>query len=227
MRLKQRVSRNGGFTLVEMLIVVAVIGILVGLLMPTVGKIIRKSKMVATYALINGIGSALERYHTQFDAYPPSTISFLPGDITIDPHSLYIYLCGSDGRGPVQYFPLATPPNNIKHFEPFWTPPTEFSVGVAPNVTIIDSWGMPLVYLNCKAYTDRQIAANPAYTAWNGTSGDTQAHNPQSFDMYSTGPDKKKDPNHDNTDNNSNGLIDEAAEMVDDITNYPSGGIPQ
>ena len=50
-----------------------------------------------TRTLVDGLGAALERYYSDFDDFPPSTVSDL-GD-TAEEDSLYKYLCGPDGQG--------------------------------------------------------------------------------------------------------------------------------
>lgn len=64
------VPSAGGFTLVELLVVVAIIGILVSLLIPTVGRIRRAAQAADTQALIAKLQSAIERYNQDFGAYP-------------------------------------------------------------------------------------------------------------------------------------------------------------
>ena len=205
-----------GFTVIELLIVIAIIAILMGLLMPMIAAVQRSARNKHTKALIVGLSAALQMYKTQFDEFPPSTVAdpFLncTPAVPVDNWSLYKYLCGADGRGPVQFVN-----GTQRRFEPFYTPPPEFIVKSGNEVHIIDAWGKDIVYLNCKWYTDAKTVLDPNYTS----STDKACHNPTSFDLYSTGPDQKKDPNHNHIDDNNNGMVDEALELVDDITNYP------
>ena len=60
-----------GFTLVEMLIVIAIIGILMAILIPTIGSV-RKSMQQSGIALeIRNISAALETYKQTYNDYPP------------------------------------------------------------------------------------------------------------------------------------------------------------
>ena len=60
-----------GFTLVEMLIVIAIIGILMAILIPTIGSV-RKSMQQSGIALeIRNISAALEAYKQTYNDYPP------------------------------------------------------------------------------------------------------------------------------------------------------------
>lgn len=154
-------------------------------------------------ALISVIGSALEAYRNDHDAYPPS-----PAAGTADDGTLFRYLNGVDGKG-VTANP-GTP--NVKHFEPYLAITSDFVKHIGDRMIIIDPWGNPIHYFNCKAYVD--AGHDPA-----------NCHNPDSFDLYSTGPDGKRDPNHQEPgtqliDENKDGKFDDDAELVDDITNY-------
>ena len=58
------------FTLTELLIVIGIIVILIGLLLPVVGKIKRASYTASTQQQISTLMSAIEAYHNDFNAYP-------------------------------------------------------------------------------------------------------------------------------------------------------------
>lgn len=75
--LRQR--REGGFTLLELLVVVAIIGILAAFLAVFVGGLTRKAKIEKTRALLNRLSTGLQSYKEQFLAYPPSAQPFNDG----------------------------------------------------------------------------------------------------------------------------------------------------
>jgi len=192
--------RNIGFTLIEMLIVVAIIVILVALLMPVLGAVRESAKKKATRALIDGIAAGMERYYTEFDEYPPSTDAGM-GD-SMDPTSIYKYLCGKDGRGITRT--IGTTNQKTRRYDPFISPPAENLIKSGTDTIVIDAWGKPIVFLNCRFYTESKRAGNPSYVP------DLVCKNPNSFDLYSTGPDRILDSDP----------PDVTLKQPNDITNY-------
>jgi prepilin-type N-terminal cleavage/methylation domain-containing protein len=65
-------SAERGFTLVELLIVMLIIGALVGLLVPTIARALRTVQSTRTREIIRNIGMGLEAYKRDFGDYPPS-----------------------------------------------------------------------------------------------------------------------------------------------------------
>jgi prepilin-type N-terminal cleavage/methylation domain-containing protein len=63
--------RRGGFTLVEMLVVITIIGILVGLLIPTVQGVMWSAKNTAIATEINGLKGAVDAYKAKHNDHFP------------------------------------------------------------------------------------------------------------------------------------------------------------
>ncbi len=68
-------ARGGerGFTLIEVLIVVTIIGIIAGIAIPGLLTALDKAKQVSTSTLLRGFGEALEIYNSDNGQYPDVT----------------------------------------------------------------------------------------------------------------------------------------------------------
>ena len=65
-----------GFTLVELLIVITVIGILVGLLLPAINGAMSSARELAMRTEMVQIEQAIESFRTEYGFYPPSFEQF-------------------------------------------------------------------------------------------------------------------------------------------------------
>ena len=70
-------GKRNGFTLVEILIVIIIIGILAGLLIPAIGSAMRRSKEFVIQKQVMDLGGALEHFKAEYGVYPP--------DFSVDP----------------------------------------------------------------------------------------------------------------------------------------------
>ena len=84
MRLSPSVRLRRAFTLVELLVVIAVIGILVGLLLPAVQAAREAARRMSCQNNLHQIGLALHNYHSAYKQLPAGWLAY---DIAHDHHS--------------------------------------------------------------------------------------------------------------------------------------------
>lgn len=65
------------FTLVELLVVVGIIGLLIGLLLPALGKVIQRAKSTQTLGTMQEFAKACDAYFQEFGEYPAA----IPSDV--------------------------------------------------------------------------------------------------------------------------------------------------
>lgn len=69
------------FTLIEVLVVIAIVALLMGILLPTLGRARLQAKVVTVNAELREIGMALEAYSFDNDSkYPPTRVDCMLGD---------------------------------------------------------------------------------------------------------------------------------------------------
>jgi len=66
----KKLIKNKGFTLVELLVVVAVLGLLSGMVVISIKHVKAKARDSQRVADINSLGTALGLYHNDFNTYP-------------------------------------------------------------------------------------------------------------------------------------------------------------
>jgi prepilin-type N-terminal cleavage/methylation domain-containing protein len=75
----QEQESDSGFTLVELLAVIAIIGLLAALLFPAISGIQRRSRIAFVKAQLQQIEHALNLYYEEFDTFPPMGNDWLGG----------------------------------------------------------------------------------------------------------------------------------------------------
>ena len=132
------------FTLVELLVVFALLGILIGLIFPVSTGVFKRGKTSRAESEIEAISVALEAYRMNFGDYPQAQT----------PRQLFDALDGKLGPGETPV--ILTPP-----VRPFLEA-EQFSLSSAAQPEILDPWG--------NAYEYRYIALAPPAAILSGYS---------------------------------------------------------
>src|SRR5262245_42355153 len=75
-----KATTRGGFTLVELLVVITIIGILVALISVAAVGALKKSRAVSIKHEINELDAAFQEYHSRMSVYPPNCEMKMPID---------------------------------------------------------------------------------------------------------------------------------------------------
>lgn len=78
-----------GFTLIELLVVISIIGILAGILLPSLAKAKTAAKIAQAKTEIQGFKGAIEQYHATYQRYPTSKSVRTDGVSTFNPDFTY------------------------------------------------------------------------------------------------------------------------------------------
>lgn len=156
LRYRQRLS---GFTLLEMMIVIAIIAVLAGLLLAVVPAVMGSSQGKVARAQIAAIMQALSEYEGHFGEYPPSTLPISGGN-GINEGSECLVICLSHRK--LSSSPMADAERLINLDRDQAPGPlsllADSTIASAELFEISDPFGNPFVYFNGNALTDTTIA---------------------------------------------------------------------
>jgi prepilin-type N-terminal cleavage/methylation domain-containing protein len=141
----RRTSRSA-FTLVELMIVIVIITILASILIPTIGRVIVRTREAQVITEINGLTAAIAAFKSKYGVEPPSRIT--------------IYLTG-DPVGKTGWFTptttTAVPAQNMALVRSIW-PQFDFTMGGGAGasypaywstIAVNDGFGNQVVNFNC------------------------------------------------------------------------------
>jgi len=184
-----RTRDERGFTIIELLVVMAIISILLGLVAGALHKAMEQARIAAMKTLLGGLKTGLETYKQAHGVYPPDRRP----DLTRSSECLVLYLSGSsicyiDGTSPPTYpwrhgaysVPGRSAVRECYPFDADFLTDTDKSGAPgyrAPE--LFDPWGRRLIY-NSGASGDGEYnqLSGPRYSI-------------HRFDLFSAGPDKK------------------------------------
>lgn len=157
------------FTLIELLIVIAIIAVLAGFIVATAGYVQKKGKRSRAEAEIAAMSAALENYRADNGAYPSDALTngFDVAAASIASYAgpslkLYDYLSGDTDHDRIpeakSYFPFK--PNQLSPIEQ-----------TQPVTSIHDPFGNPYGYSTRKASNPSLNGHNPTFDLWSVADG--------------------------------------------------------
>lgn len=115
-KMKKLLKKNKGFTLIEMIVVVGIIGVLVAILLPRFADIREKSYEKANIANGKAVISALEAYYTDNMSYPAASTYYLGSaaglsgylsSALVNPYTSSAYSSASEANGTIAIITVA------------------------------------------------------------------------------------------------------------------------
>lgn len=178
-----KTTKRMGFTLIDLLIVVSIVGLLMAVALPVTTSVIKKTRVVETKASIMWLKSAIASYESEYGKLPTNATG---GDVDVD----------TDGADPIVFVLLGQTRDGLN------TRGVNFfngkvAIGKRNGITLDattaalhDAWGQP-VHVLLDADGDHLLKNPDVANADASISGGATARLPASVAVFSNGPDGK------------------------------------
>jgi prepilin-type N-terminal cleavage/methylation domain-containing protein len=211
-RAQDRLKAERGFSFVEILVVMGIIGVLTGIGLAVYGIVIKKQPQIKTKALLMKITAEVDHLHSQFRAYPPTDFNAVGVRMGLDKSIKYGKVPNTTNTGIESLYQCL--------FLPGFTQKPDFNETELGNLDgdeldklpdasrpkalfeILDAWGNPLAYFDESSYIPAE--KNPhdysvgtgddegsivPVKPWRSATG--AFAQPGKYQIFSWGPDRK------------------------------------
>jgi prepilin-type N-terminal cleavage/methylation domain-containing protein len=151
----RRSAARAGFTLLELMAVIVILGILIAVLVPHLGKAGEVAKEKMTSAFIAQLDAALSEYNNQFGDYPPSSFLEKWGAATnntnMGAETLVLSLWSPDWAGVSLSEDKLVNTDNDETKKPY------AKFGKPALFELKDEWGNPIAYFHHRDYGRQDV----------------------------------------------------------------------
>jgi prepilin-type N-terminal cleavage/methylation domain-containing protein len=195
-------ARERGFTLVEILVVIAIIAVLSGIAIPVLSSVKTRQKATATKMLIERLKGAIEHYSDDFGDYPPSSpkLAGLPATGTDDGiKTLVRCLSTKKKSGPYFQFEDDVLKKDDSGRQVSGNP-TDSYFATKDLFECVDAFGNALIYLHNADYkTGQKVELGTETVQVSGVRSKktNQYHDLTKFQLWSAGANGKNDQGDD------------------------------
>ena len=212
----RRVARRSRNALIVVVVILIAAAMLAGLFYAGVKAARRQVNRAHTETTISSLMMALLEYHAEFDAYPPGGTDLNDdGDLDDPSEDMGSGRLPADPAHPtvfeLRFRTLCVKlsvENNTRIVGPYYSLNPE---DIDASGRLTDDWGQPFRYLA----DGRRTTLDPA--TGKRLASRVDRREPV---IWSVGEDGRQDPGNNNRDDNGNGKVDEADELINDICSW-------